>query len=136
MKTKMLEDEPELPLSGSAKLKHPMTEEEKFDESEAYDKQYLTKKYPSLAIPNVRNKDEIDILGDLEEDIAPKKEERKLDTGKSESRKQKLSRSRSRSRSRDRKRKHQSRSNSRDRRNHRSSRDDSRERRRKRSRER
>jgi len=46
-----------------------MTEEDKFDESEAFDREYLTKKYPSLAMPNVRNKEEIDILGDLEEEV-------------------------------------------------------------------
>ena len=42
-------------------------EEDKFDKSEAHDKGFLTKKYPSLAMPNIKNKEEIDILDDLEE---------------------------------------------------------------------
>ena len=41
----------------------------------------MTKKYPSLALPNVKNTEEIDILDDLEMGAEPVKEERKLDTG-------------------------------------------------------
>ncbi len=70
VKTKMLEDEPEKPLhaAGHHTADKAQTEEEKFDNSEAFDKHFLTKKYPSLALPNIANKEEIDILADLEEE--------------------------------------------------------------------
>ena len=56
------------------------TEEDKFDQSEAFDKNFLTKKYPSLALPNAKNKEEIDILDDLDLSSV-KPEERKLEQG-------------------------------------------------------
>ena len=141
MKTKMLEDEPDRPMSGGKIDQRGMTEEDKFDQSEAFDRDFLTKKYPGLALPNVRNKEEIDIFGDLEEDTGLKREDRKLDIGKQELKKTKKSRSRSRSRSpRDRRKRRNSSSSSRDRRHHRRdddrTRDDERNRRRRSSRER
>ena len=69
----MLIDEPEMPLHARNDTK---TEEGKFEQAENFDKNYLTKKYPSLALPNQKNKEEIDILDDL--DIDAKVEENKL----------------------------------------------------------
>lgn len=37
-------------------------EEEKFENSEKFDKTFLIKKYPGLSMPNVKNTDEIDLL--------------------------------------------------------------------------
>jgi hypothetical protein len=65
VKRKMLADEPEIPLHSG---KDFGTEEEKFDKAENFDKNFLTKKYPSLAMPNLKNKEEIDILDDLDLD--------------------------------------------------------------------
>jgi hypothetical protein len=150
----MLSDEPDIPLHARNEVK---TEEGKFEQAENFDKNFLTKRYPSLALPNQKNKEEIDILDDLEFDNN-KVEEKKLDTG-SKDLKRKRSRSRShdshdrkrhrrssRSDSRDRKHKQQSssrrhrdedRSNSRDRERHRKrSRSDERHRRHHRSRSR
>jgi hypothetical protein len=141
VKTKMLEDEPNRPITGGKLNDKAMTEEDKFDQSEAFDRGFLTKKYPGLALPNVRNKEEIDIFGDLEDDAGLKREDRKLDVGKEEPKKTKKSRSRSRSRSpRDRRKRRHSSSSSRDRRHHRRDDDrtrvDDRNRRRRSSRER
>lgn len=77
VRRKMLSDEPEIPLHARNDVK---TEEGKFEQSENFDKNFLTKKYPSLALPNQKNKEEIDILDDL--DLDSKAEDRKLDTGK------------------------------------------------------
>jgi hypothetical protein len=98
-----------------------MSEEDKFDNAEAFDRTFLTKKYPSLALPNAKNKEEIDILDDLDLGNEPKKEEKKIESSND---KKKRDRSRSRSNSRER-RHHKGRSNSRERRHRR---DDSRER--------
>lgn len=99
-----------------------MSEEDKFDNAEAFDRTFLTKKYPSLALPNAKNKEEIDILDDLDLGNEPKKgEDRKIESSR-EKRKRESYRSRSDSRER---RHHKGRSNSRERR-HRG--DDSRER--------
>ena len=65
VKTKMIEDEHDRPVTGGKFNDKAMTEEDKFDQSEAFDRDFLTKKYPGLALPNVRNKEEIDIFGDL-----------------------------------------------------------------------
>jgi ATP-dependent RNA helicase DHX8/PRP22 len=104
----MLSDEPDMPLHARNEVK---TEEGKFEQAENFDKNFLTKRYPSLALPNQKNKEEIDILDDLEFDNN-KEEEKKLDTTGKDS-KRKRSRSRSND-SRDRKRHHRSRSDSRD----------------------
>ncbi len=104
----MLSDEPDIPLHARNEVK---TEEGKFEQAENFDKNFLTKKYPSLALPNQKNKEEIDILDDLDFDNS-KPEEKKLETGKDS--KKKRSRSRSHD-SRDRKRHRSSRSDSRDR---------------------
>lgn len=104
----MLSDEPDIPLHARNEVK---TEEGKFEQAENFDKNFLTKKYPSLALPNQKNKEEIDILDDLDFDNN-KPEEKKLDSGKDS--KKKRSRSRSHD-SRDRKRHRPSRSDSRDR---------------------
>jgi hypothetical protein len=120
LKTKMLEDEPDRPITGRKIVQRGMTEEEKFDQSEAFDRDFLTKKYPGLALANVRNKEEIDIFGDLEDDAGLKREDRKLDIGKQEPKKTKKSRSCSRSKSPlDRRKRRHSSSSSRDRRHHR-----------------
>ena len=94
VKRKMLADEPDIPLHGG---KDAGNEEEKFDKGENFDKNFLTKRYPSLALPNIKNKEEIDILGDLDFDSAPaKQEDRKLDVGEpKEKHRPKRSRSRS-----------------------------------------
>lgn len=139
VKTKMIEDEHDRPVTGGKFNDKAMTEEDKFDQSEAFDRDFLTKKYPGLALPNVRNKEEIDIFGDLEDDAGLKREDRKLDLGKDELKKTKKSRSRSKSPRDKRKRRHSS-SSSRDRRHHRRDDDrnrvDDRDRRRRSSRER
>jgi hypothetical protein len=86
----MLSDEPDRPLHEAGHHHHVannLTEEAKFDNAEDFDKGYLTKKYPSLALPNnVKNKEEIDILDDLEAESSPPvkggakdKEDRKVD---------------------------------------------------------
>ena len=63
---RMLSEEPEHALFEGRHTDAPKgSEEEKFDKAEDFDKDFLTKKFPSLAIPNVKNKEEIDILGDL-----------------------------------------------------------------------
>ena len=112
----MLSDEPDMPLHARNEVK---TEEGKFEQAENFDKNFLTKRYPSLALPNQKNKEEIDILDDLDFDNN-KEEEKKLDTTGKDS-KRKRSRSRSND-SRDRKRHHRSKSDSRDGKQRRSSR--------------
>ena len=89
----MLTDEPDIPLYQDQQSKGGGVEESKFDDSEANDRNFLTKKYPGLAIPNkaIVNKEEIDILGDL--NLEDKKEDTKPPSSK------KLARHDSRSRS-------------------------------------
>ncbi len=64
-KRKMLAEEPEQALyAGSHGPKG--SEEEKFEKAADFDKNLLTKKFPSLALPNApKNKEEIDLLDDL-----------------------------------------------------------------------
>ena len=49
VKRKMLSDEPDIPLHARNEVK---TEEGKFEQAENFDKNFLTKRYPSLALPN------------------------------------------------------------------------------------
>lgn len=65
VKRKMLSDEPDHGMFASVPSKEG-PEESKFTQSDNHDKGFLAKKYPSLALPNAKNKDEIDILADLD----------------------------------------------------------------------
>lgn len=103
---RMLSEEPEQALYESRGRKGgpKESEEEKFDKGEDFDKDYLTKKFPSLAMPNIKNKEEIDVLGDLFEE-APPKEESKVASRRREDSRERKKKVDSRSGSRDRRRK-------------------------------
>ena len=109
---RMLSEEPEHALYGSRYSEAPKgSEEEKFDKAEEFDKGFLTKKFPSLAIPNVKNKEEIDILADLNIDEIAKEESKVKDVKSRERKRREDSRERSLSGSRDKRRRSKSRDN-------------------------
>ena len=89
---KMLDDEPERALYEATQMNgNAKTEEDKFlGEDPNVDKNVLSQKYPSLAIANQKNKEEIDILGD----IIGNEEEKKNDRGDEQKRKRSRSRDR------------------------------------------